>query len=156
KSHFLANVSHELRTPLTAILGYTEILLEDMVSQEAFSEPIQRLNNIHKAGDHLLSIIGTLLDIAKIESGRMELFVETFDLRALLDEVVETIKPLAASNDNKIEVTFHGRPGEMTTDITKLRQNLFNLLSNACKFTRNGVIRVEVDRVQGKKQEMVC
>jgi signal transduction histidine kinase len=156
KSHFLANVSHELRTPLTAILGYTEILLEDMASQDPFSEPIQRLNNIHKAGDHLLSIIGSLLDIAKIESGRMELFVETFDLRALLDQVVETITPLAASNDNKIEVTSQGPPGEMTTDITKLRQNLFNLLSNACKFTRNGVIGIEVDRVQKKEREMIC
>ena len=156
KTHFLANVSHELRTPLTAILGYTEILLEDMASQDPVSEPIQRLNNIHKAGDHLLTIIGSLLDIAKIESGRMELFVETFDLGALLNEVVETITPLAAANGNKIEVIPKGRAGEMTTDITKLRQNLFNLLSNACKFTRNGVIRIEVNRVQKKEREMVC
>jgi len=155
KTHFLADVSHELRTPLTAILGYTEILLEDMASQNPVSEPIQRLNNIHKAGDHLLTIIGSLLDIAKIESGRMELFVETFDLSALLNEVVETITPLAASNGNKIEVISDGPP-EMTTDITKLRQNLLNLLSNACKFTSNGVIRVEVERVQKKEREMVC
>src|SRR5215813_10508021 len=155
KTHFLADVSHELRTPLTAILGYTEILLEDMASQDPSSEPVQRLNNIHKAGNHLVAIIGSLLDIAKIESGRMELFVESFDLGALLHEVVETITPLAASNSNKIEVISDGPP-EMTTDITKLRQNLFNLLSNACKFTRNGVIRVEVERVQRSEREMVC
>jgi signal transduction histidine kinase len=156
KTHFLANVSHELRTPLTAILGYAEILLEDMAREDPSSEPIQRLNNIHKAGNHLLAIIGSLLDISKIESGRMELFVETFDLGALLDEVVETITPLATSNGNKIEVICAGPPGEMTTDITKLRQNLLNLLSNACKFTRNGVIRIEVDRAQKEEREMVC
>src|SRR5262249_42635404 len=85
-----------------------------------------------------------------------ELFVETFDLIALLNEVVETITPLAASNGNKIEVISKGRPGEMTTDITKLRQNLFNLLSNACKFTRNGVIHIDLDRVQKEQREMVC
>ena len=156
KSHFLANVSHELRTPLTAILGYTEILLEDMASQDPSSEPIQRLNNVHKAGDHLLTIISSLLDIAKIESGRMELFLETFDLRALVDEVAQTIRPLAASNGNNIEVIWHGQPGEMTTDITKLRQNLFNLLSNACKFTHDGVIRIEIGRVKKNGQDMVC
>jgi signal transduction histidine kinase len=146
KSQFLANVSHELRTPLTAILGYTEIVLEDMGDKDPASETIVRLQNIHKAGEHLLSIIGSLLDISKIESGRMELFIEPFDLQTLLEEVAATINPLAASKNNNLELLLHGELGEMTTDITKLRQNLFNILSNAAKFTKDGSIRMEVRR----------
>jgi len=146
KSQFLANVSHELRTPLTAILGYTEIVLEDMGDADPASETIVRLQNIHKAGEHLLSIIGSLLDISKIESGRVELYIEPFDLPTLLEEVAATIKPLAASRNNKLDVVLHGELGEMATDITKLRQNLFNILSNAAKFTTEGSIRMEVQR----------
>jgi signal transduction histidine kinase len=148
KSQFLANVSHELRTPLTAILGYTEIVLEDLGAEgNSSTETIQRLNNIHKAGEHLLSIISSLLDISKIESGRIDLYVEAFDLRELVEEVAETIKPLAAAKENRLEVFLHREIGEMSTDITKLRQNLFNLLSNAAKFTKEGVIRMEVRRI---------
>ena len=155
KSQFLANVSHELRTPLTAILGYTEIVLEDMGDQDPASETIVRLHNIHKAGEHLLSIIGSLLDISKIESGRMELYIEPFDLRTLLEEVAATIKPLAASKENKLEVVLHGELGEMTTDITKLRQNLFNILSNAAKFTKQGSIRMDVQRKGNSRAETI-
>ena len=155
KSQFLANVSHELRTPLTAILGYTEIVLEDMADKDPASETIVRLQNIHKAGEHLLSIIGSLLDISKIESGRVELYIETFDIRTLLEEVAATIKPLAASKNNQLEVILQGALGEMTTDITKLRQNLFNILSNAAKFTQAGSIRMEVLRKGSPPAETV-
>jgi signal transduction histidine kinase len=155
KSQFLANVSHELRTPLTAILGYTEIVIEDLDGKDPSAGTISRLTNIHKAGDHLLSIIGSLLDISKIESGRVELFVETVSLRTLIGEVAETIKPLAASNENKLEVFMDEEPGEMSTDVTKLRQNLFNMLSNAAKFTNKGTIRLNVHRTRFQSRDMI-
>jgi len=155
KSQFLANVSHELRTPLTAILGYTEIVLEDLAGANAAAETIHRLNNIHNAGEHLLSIIGSVLDIAKIESGRVDIFIERCDLRTLVEEVAETLKPLAESKENALEVRFLGEPGEICTDITKLRQNLFNLLSNAAKFTKNGIIRIDVNECQSEAREMI-
>ncbi len=155
KSQFLANVSHELRTPLTAILGYSEIVLEDMVDADPGSPSIVRLNNISKAGEHLLTIISSLLDIAKIESGRIELFIETFDVRTLVEEVAETLNPLATSKGNKLEVTWENEPGEMNSDVTKLRQNLFNLLSNAIKFTKQGAIGVAVRRFAQESREMV-
>ena len=155
KSQFLANVSHELRTPLTAILGYAEIVLEDMVGEAPGSPTITRLNNICKAGEHLLTIIGSLLDIAKIESGRIELFIEPFDVRALVEEVAETLNPLATSKGNKLELTWENDPGEMISDVTKLRQNLFNLLSNAIKFTKQGSIGITVRRFFQESREMI-
>lgn len=144
KSQFLANMSHELRTPLNAIIGYSEMLQEEAedLDQESF---IPDLKRIHAAGKHLLALINDILDLSKIEAGKMDLFMEKFDLRSAVEEVVSTIKPLVEKNSNRLEVTVGEGVGEMRSDLTKLRQSLFNLLSNACKFTENGVIRLDVD-----------
>ena len=146
KSQFLANMSHELRTPLNAILGYSEMLQEDAedMGQEDLSLDLQK---IHGAGKHLLGIINDILDLSKIEAGRMELYLEPFDIEPTLQEVVSTIQPLIEKNSNKIAVRYAPELGSMWADLTKVRQNLFNLLSNAAKFTENGTISLEVTRI---------
>ncbi len=145
KSQFLANMSHELRTPLNAILGYSEMLQEDAedMGQEDLSLDLQK---IHGAGKHLLGIINDILDLSKIEAGRMELYLEPFDIESTLQEVVNTIEPLIEKNTNQMAVRFAPELGSMWADLTKVRQNLFNLLSNAAKFTENGTISLEVTR----------
>ena len=145
KSQFLANMSHELRTPLNAIIGYSEMLEEEveLLNLNSFSSDLQR---IHNAGKHLLSLINDVLDLSKIEAGKMELFVETFDIARMLEEVVNTIRPLAEKNANRVEIHQSPDLGSMRADLTKVRQSLFNLLSNACKFTENGVITLDVSR----------
>ncbi|MGL5193394.1 MAG: response regulator [Chroococcales cyanobacterium] len=146
KSQFLANMSHELRTPLNAILGYSEMLQEDAedMGQEDLSLDLQK---IHGAGKHLLGIINDILDLSKIEAGRMELYLEPFDIESTLQEVVSTIQPLIEKNSNKMAVRYAPELGSMWADLTKVRQNLFNLLSNAAKFTENGTISLEVTRL---------
>ncbi|MCT7983996.1 response regulator [Laspinema sp. A4] len=146
KSQFLANMSHELRTPLNAILGYSEMLKEDAedTGQEDLSLDLQK---IHGAGKHLLGIINDILDLSKIEAGRMELYLEPFDIEPTLQEVVSTIEPLIEKNSNKMAVRYAPELGSMWADLTKVRQNLFNLLSNAAKFTENGTISLEVTRI---------
>ncbi len=146
KSQFLANMSHELRTPLNAILGYSEMLKEDAedTGQEDLSLDLQK---IHGAGKHLLGIINDILDLSKIEAGRMELYLEDFDIEPTLQEVVSTIEPLIEKNSNKMAVRYAPELGSMWADLTKVRQNLFNLLSNAAKFTENGTISLEVTRI---------
>ncbi|MCT7972403.1 response regulator [Laspinema olomoucense] len=146
KSQFLANMSHELRTPLNAILGYSEMLQEDAedMGQQDLSLDLQK---IHGAGKHLLGIINDILDLSKIEAGRMELYLEPFDIEPTLEEVVSTIEPLIEKNGNAIAVRFAPELGSMWADLTKVRQNLFNLLSNAAKFTENGTISLEVTRI---------
>ncbi|MEF3303523.1 response regulator [Paenibacillus sp. GYB003] len=143
KSQFLANMSHELRTPLNAIIGYSEMLVEEA---EELGEPTfaDDLKKISKAGNHLLALINDILDISKIEAGKMEMYPETCDLSALIQDVVTTVKPLVEGNGNRLELRT--AEGEMTVDVTKLRQILINLLSNASKFTKDGVIRFEVGR----------
>jgi len=143
KSQFLANMSHELRTPLNAIIGYSEMLAEEA---EEIGEPIfvEDLGKIRNAGKHLLTLINDILDISKIEAGKMEIHVETFDLSGLVQDVITTVKPLTDKNGNTLEVQLE--QGEMTTDITKLRQILINLLSNASKFTQDGTITLDVKR----------
>jgi signal transduction histidine kinase/DNA-binding response OmpR family regulator len=145
KSQFLANMSHELRTPLNAIIGYSEMLQEEVedLGHEGFVPDLQK---IHTAGRHLLSLISDILDISKIEAGKMDLYLETFDLSALLQDVVTTISPLLESNANTLEVRCTADLGSMHADLTKVRQSLFNLLSNACKFTEKGTITLEVER----------
>ncbi len=148
KSVFLANMSHELRTPLNAIIGYSEMLQEDatgMVGEE-FSEDLQK---IHTAGKHLLGLINDVLDISKIEAGKMDLFLETFDLQLMVRDVVSTIQPLVMKNGNRLEVQVNAELETMRADATKVRQALFNLLSNACKFTEQGVIRLQVTHEPG-------
>jgi len=143
KSQFLANMSHELRTPLNAIIGYTEILQE---TAEDFEQDdfIPDLQKIQSAGKHLLGLINDVLDFSKIEAGKMELCLETFELKTVLNEVVATIKPLAENGANTLTIAFDDQLGNLHTDIAKLRQMLLNLMSNAVKFTTNGQIRLEV------------
>ncbi|WP_254567237.1 PAS domain S-box protein [Oscillatoria sp. HE19RPO] len=145
KSAFLANMSHELRTPLNAIIGYSEILLEE--SEDLGSEEfIPDLQKIQVAGRHLLALINDILDISKIEAGKMELYLETFEIQTLLDNVIATAKPLIQKNNNTLESICPPDIGTLYADLTKIRQVLLNLLSNAAKFTTHGTITFEVSR----------
>ncbi len=143
KSGFLANMSHELRTPMNAIIGYSEMLIED-AEDEGNEEAAEDLKKIHSAGTHLLSLINDVLDLAKIEAGRMDILLEDFDLREMVTSVVTTIDTLVSKNANRLTVDVEGGIGEMRADVTKVRQGLFNLLSNAAKFTREGEIGLTV------------
>jgi PAS domain S-box-containing protein len=145
KSQFLANMSHELRTPLNAVIGYSEMLQEE-AEDLGVAELTPDLQKIHGAGSHLLGLINEILDLSKIEAGRMDLFLETFDVGEMLRDVTATVKPLAEKNGNRLELHAPERLGSMVADLTKVRQSLFNLLSNACKFTQNGTISVTADR----------
>lgn len=145
KSQFLANMSHELRTPLNAIIGYSEILLEDM--EDAGQEQlIVDQNRVLAAGRHLLDLITDVLDLSKIEAGKMDLFLETFNTETVVLEVESTIQTLVQKNGNTLEVKLGPELNTMHSDLTKVRQCLFNLLSNACKFTEEGTITLDVKR----------
>jgi signal transduction histidine kinase len=148
KSDFLANMSHELRTPLNAIIGYSE-MLQEMAEDPVDDKFLSALKTIREAGKRLLDLVDDILDISRIESGKMDLFLEHFDIRALVDEVQSTILPLVDKNGNKLLVKFENDPGMMLADLTKVRQALFNLLSNAGKFTRNGLIELTITRRAG-------
>jgi len=145
KSDFLAKMSHELRTPLNAVLGYSEILLED-AELEGRGEQIADLQKISAAGKHLLAMVNDILDISKIEAGKMELNIESIDLNRLVQEVEATSRPLAAKNTNAFIVERDENLGFIRADVTKLRQAIYNLLSNAAKFTQNGHIKLSVRR----------
>ena len=142
KSQFLANMSHELRTPLNAIIGYSELLIDDM-EDEGQEEAIPDLNKIRNAGKHLLGLINDILDLSKIEVGKIELFVEEIDVKDMLEDVSNTIKPLIEQNSNKLDIQVDKSVGTIRNDLTKLRQNLFNLLSNAAKFSKNSAISLK-------------
>jgi CheY-like chemotaxis protein/two-component sensor histidine kinase len=144
KSTFLANMSHELRTPLNAIIGYSE-MLEEETRESGKSDSVQDLRKIQSAGKHLLSLINDVLDLSKIEAGKMGLHLENFEVTALIDEMTHTLQPAATKNGNTIHVHVANSIGAMHADVTKVRQILFNLLSNACKFTDHGTISVDVD-----------
>ncbi len=148
KSQFLASMSHELRTPLNAIIGYSEMLQEE-VEDLGHGELGGDLQKIHTAGRHLLSLINNVLDLSKIEAGKMELHLETFDINEMLDDVVTTVRPLVDKNANRLEVRRADQLGSMRADLTKIRQMLLNLLSNSCKFTEGGVITLEAGRENG-------
>jgi PAS domain S-box-containing protein len=141
KSQFLANMSHELRTPLNAIIGYAEMLQEE-AAEAGDGQYIADLQKIQGGGRHLLALINDILDLSKIEAGRMELYLEDFEPRQLLEDVAGTVAPLVARNRNVLEVTVDPATGAAHADLMKLRQVLLNLLSNACKFTEGGTIRV--------------
>ncbi len=146
KSAFLANMSHELRTPLNAIIGYSEMLEED--AAESGGEIAHDLRKIHTAGHHLLGLINDILDLSKIEAGKMELFVEPFVLSDLLQDVVTTVRPLIAKNSNTLTVDAPTVRYIMVGDQVKVRQVLLNLLSNAAKFTQQGEVLLKVAEEQ--------
>jgi PAS domain S-box-containing protein len=145
KSRFLANMSHELRTPLNAIIGYSEMLKED-AEDNGDTEYVADLVKIRSSGKHLLALINDVLDLSKIEAGKMELYLETFDLRSTIDDVVTTVEPLIAKNGNRLEVECAPTLGAMRADLIKVRQMLLNLISNASKFTEHGTVRLTVAR----------
>jgi len=147
KSQFLANMSHELRTPLNAIIGYSEILQED-VADLGRDNLVPDLKKIEGAGRHLLGLINDILDLSKVEAGRMDIFLEDVEIVALLEEVRAIIVPLAEKNGNTVEYRLADNLGSMHTDRTKLKQSLLNILSNANKFTENGRITLAAERIQ--------
>ncbi len=148
KSEFLANMSHELRTPLNAIIGYSEMLQED-AQERGDEEVVADLAKINASGRHLVGLINEVLDLSKIEAGRMELYLEVVEVGALLRDVMVTAEPLAEANANALELRGAPDLGTLHTDATKLRQALLNLLGNACKFTTRGTVGLEVDRRPG-------
>ena len=145
KSDFLANMSHELRTPLNAIIGYSELLREEAV-EEGYAKAALDLGKIQHAGVHLLSLINDILDLSKIEASKMELHIETFSIDTLIDDVIVTIQPLVKKNNNQLIVQFENPLGEIQSDATKIRQIFLNLISNAAKFTENGIIYVHLHK----------
>jgi signal transduction histidine kinase/DNA-binding response OmpR family regulator len=147
KSAFLANMSHELRTPLNAIIGYSEILVED-ATDSGDEAIVGDLQQIQGAGQHLLGLINGILDLSKIEAGRMDVYLEQIYLARLVDEVRAIIEPLVKKNGNKLVIECPADIGSMRTDLTKLKQSLINLLSNAAKFTQNGTVTLALSRAQ--------
>jgi signal transduction histidine kinase/CheY-like chemotaxis protein len=145
KSQFLANMSHELRTPLNAIIGYSEMLHEEAIEIE-MHDFVPDLKKIHAAGKHLLTLINDILDFSKIEAGKMDLYLERFDISTLIWEVSTTIKPMVNQKNNQLQVECPDDIGYMLADQTRVRQILFNLLSNAAKFTEQGTITLSVWR----------
>jgi PAS domain S-box-containing protein len=146
KSQFLAKMSHELRTPLNAIIGYSEMLQEEAedLGQQTFTPDLEK---IRSAGKHLLALINDILDLAKIEAGKMILYLENFEISSMIQDVISTSKPLAEKNTNRLDVRCSFDIGLMRADMTKVRQILFNLISNACKFTEKGIVTLEVTQI---------
>ena len=145
KSNFLSFMSHELRTPLTSIIGFSEMLIADLQA-EGRSEWVDDLHRVHDSGKYLLELINDILDISKIEAGKMEVHLETFDLAALVRDLREVMRPLVERKNNQLKIECPEAIGAMQADRIKVRQCLLNLLSNAAKFTENGTIRLEVRR----------
>ena len=149
KSTFLANMSHELRTPMNAILGYSDMLIDDAEDLNA-KELTADLKKIRSAGKHLLSLINDILDLSKIEAGKMTLFVEDIDVASLVGDVATTIQPLLEQNSNKLEINVAPDCGRIRSDLAKIRQTLLNLLGNATKLTARGRITLSVRRMETK------
>jgi PAS domain S-box-containing protein len=145
KSQFLANMSHELRTPLNAVIMYSELLQEE-AEDRGVTEFIPDLEKIRAGGKHLLALVNGVLDLSKIEAGKMEVYLETFDAAKAVEEVAGTVQPLVEKRHNRLEVRATNL-GTMRSDLTKVRQILFNLVSNACKFTENGTVSIQAERV---------
>jgi signal transduction histidine kinase/CheY-like chemotaxis protein len=154
KTRVFAKMSHELRTPLNAILGYGEMLAEDC-EDLGYDDLLPDLKKITSAGSHLLSLINNILDISKIEAGRMELYLTSFEIEGMVDTIKDVTGPLAASNDNGFKVNLQDALGSMTQDETKIRQCLTNFLSNGFKFTSNGTITLDVDTFVEEDIEMI-
>lgn len=152
KSAFLANMSHELRTPLNAIIGYSEIL-EEEAEEENLDHFAVDLHKIKNAGNHLLTLINNVLDLSKIEAGKMDIDLDNFSIASLLEDVEAVAAPLAKKNQNELVLHYAKDIGRMTADPTKIRQSLLNLISNACKFTEKGTIKVSVATEQNHGEE---
>jgi PAS domain S-box-containing protein len=148
KSAFLANMSHELRTPLNAIIGYSEILVED-ATDRGDEASIGDLQKIQGAGKHLLSLINDILDLSKIEAGRMDVYLEQVFLSRLVDEVKTIVEPMVMKNGNRLVIECPQNIGSLRTDLTKLKQSLINILSNAAKFTKQGDVILKISRMAG-------
>ena len=155
KSTFLANMSHELRTPLNAIIGYSEMLQEE-AEDGGQGEFVPDLKKIQSAGRHLLTLINDILDLSKIEAGKTDLYLETFSLPTLVEEIEATIRPLAVKNENELRVRTDDNLGTMRADLTKVRQSLLNLLSNACKFTKAGAVTFDVARERLNNRDFIA
>jgi signal transduction histidine kinase len=155
KSQFLANMSHELRTPLNAIIGYSEMMIEEVEEMDprALTTDLQK---VRASGTHLLGLINSVLDLSKIEAGRMDLYLERTDVVALVRDVASTLKPIADRDDDAIEVVCEPGLEPIVTDATKLRQVLLNLIANGLKFTDQGNVRVEIDRTRDATGEWIC
>jgi len=154
KSQFLANMSHELRTPLNAIIGYSEMLQEEAseIENEEFEEDLERING---AGKHLLGLINDVLDISKIEDGAMDIYLETFPIEPMVQDVVTTMQTLVEKNSNSLEIDCPDSVGSIHAGTTKIRQCLFNLIGNASKFTEQGTISLKVSRGIAEGQEWI-
>jgi hypothetical protein len=147
-------MSHELRTPMNAIIGYSEMLVEEM-EEENVTDYVDDLKKINSAGKHLLSLINDILDLSKIEAGRMDLYLERFDLTEMLSETAQTVEPLMAKNDVRFATAYAEDLGSVRADLTKLRQALFNLLSNAAKFTHGGSVTLSAERFVRDDKEWI-
>ena len=144
KSDFLANMSHELRTPLNAIIGYSQLLHEDALDRGE-DETIADLKKIENAGKHLLGLINDILDLSKVEAGKMDVYIEPIDVHALIREVQMMVEPLAAKNSNALIIDCPPELKTISSDLTKVKQSLLNLLSNACKFTNGGTVTLKAE-----------
>jgi signal transduction histidine kinase len=145
-------MSHELRTPLNAIIGVSEMLREDA---EALKQDVEPLDRVLGAARHLLALINDIIDLSKIEAGRMELQLEDFALAPLIEGVVKTIEPLAAKNENRVAVSCDGAIGSLHADSMRLRQALLNLMSNGNKFTARGTISVDAQQKRENGRDWV-
>ncbi len=154
KSEFLANMSHELRTPLNAIIGYSE-MLQEVATERQDPEYLEDLDRIGAAGRHQLTLINDVLDLAKIEAGRMHVHLETFTVEPLVREVVNSVQSLAAKNHNRLGLKIDGALGVVHLDATKVKQCLWNLLGNACKFTENGLVTLTVSQRIEQSREWI-
>jgi len=155
KSQFLANMSHELRTPMNAIIGYSEMLQEEIEEENHCRHCLNELKKIHGAGKHLLMIISDILDISKIEAGKMEVHRETFNVCSVINDIMTTVQPLFEKQCNQLQVECDPITGEMHSDLTKLKQNLFNLLSNACKFSEKDRVYLTVNSLMLNDEKWV-
>jgi signal transduction histidine kinase len=144
KSQFLANMSHELRTPLNAIIGYSELLQEDAKEEGLTSSMVSDLDKVQNAGKHLLGLINDILDLSKIEAGRMQLYLGHFEVRSLMTLITPTIDLQMQANHNQLEINVSSEVSSMYADVMKVRQSLLNLLSNAAKFTHNGQVKLNI------------
>jgi signal transduction histidine kinase len=154
KSQFLANMSHELRTPLNAIIGYSDLLIEEAEELDA-QDLVPDLDKIRSSGKHLLGLINDVLDLSKIEAGKMEMSLETFEVRDVVAAVAAMVRPLVEKNGNVFELAMDEHVGTMHADLTRVRQILLNLLGNASKFTSNGTVSLTVTREESKGREWV-